>query len=163
MDKGRRAAHNGREGSSGRGQPILRGTRRADGGAHMGSSSTLLLVATGLIAGILSGFFGIGGGVIVVPALIYIVGFSQHKATGTSLAVLLPPIGLAAVLEYYRHGNVDLHAALIIALTAFLGAWLGAILANRLPGPVLRLCFGVFVVLMGFYLIWGALKRLGWI
>lgn len=122
-----------------------------------------LLLAIGLIAGILSGIFGIGGGVIIVPALIYILGFSQHKATGTSLAVLLPPIGFAAVLEYYHHDNVDLHAALIIALTSIVGAWLGAVLANKLAGPVLRLCFGIFIVIMGFYLIYGAAKRLGWI
>jgi uncharacterized membrane protein YfcA len=127
------------------------------------SSSFLLLLAVGLLAGILSGFFGIGGGVIIVPALIYLMGFSQHKATGTSLAVLLPPIGLMAVLEYYHHDNVDLRAALVIALAALLGAWIGAVVANKLPGPVLRLCFGVFVVLMGFYLVYGAVKRLGWL
>jgi uncharacterized protein len=122
---------------------------------------TLLII--GLIAGILSGIFGIGGGVIIVPALIYLLGFSQHKATGTSLAVLLPPIGLAAVLEYYNHGNVDLRAAAVIAVASMLGAWVGAVAANRLSGPTLRLCFGTFVVIMGFYLIYGACKRLGWL
>jgi len=127
------------------------------------SGTLLILLATGLVAGILAGFFGIGGGVIIVPALIYILGFSQHRATGTSLAVLLPPIGLAAVFEYYRHDNVDFRAAIVIAAASLVGAWLGAILANKLPGPVLRLCFGVFVVVMGFYLIWGAAKRLGWL
>ena len=129
----------------------------------MVSTSFLVLLGTGLIAGILSGFFGIGGGVIIVPVLIYFLGFSQHKATGTSLAVLLPPIGLAAVLEYYKNDNVDLHAAIVIAIASLVGAWLGAVMANKLPGPVLRLCFGVFVVLMGFYLIWGAVRRLGWV
>lgn len=122
-----------------------------------------LLLATGMVAGVLSGLFGIGGGVIIVPALIYILGFSQHRATGTSLAVLLPPVGLAAVLEYYRHQNVDLRAALVIAAAALVGGWLGAVLANRLSGPSLRLAFGVFVVIMGFYLILGAMRRLGWI
>ncbi len=127
------------------------------------SSSFIVLLLIGLLAGILSGIFGIGGGVIIVPALIYLLDFSQHKATGTSLAVLLPPIGLAAVLEYYRHSNVDLRAAIIIALAAILGAWLGAIAANRISGPILRLAFGIFVVGMGFYLIYGASKRLGWL
>jgi uncharacterized protein len=127
------------------------------------TTSIILLLVIGLAAGILSGFFGIGGGVIIVPALIYILGFTQHKATGTSLAVLLPPIGLIAVLEYYHHGNVDFRAALIIAATAIIGAWLGAVLADKLSGPVLRLAFGVFVVLLGFYLIYGACRRLGWI
>ncbi len=127
------------------------------------SSTFLLLLLIGLVAGILSGIFGIGGGIVIVPALIYLLGFSQHKATGTSLAVLLPPIGIAAVLEYYHHDNVDLSAALIIAVASILGAWLGSLFANRLSGPMLRLAFGVFVVAMGFYLIVGAVKRLGWI
>jgi len=127
------------------------------------SSTFLLLLLIGLVAGILSGIFGIGGGIVIVPALIYLLGFSQHKATGTSLAVLLPPIGIAAVLEYYQHDNVDLSAALIIAAASILGAWLGSLFASRLSGPVLRLAFGVFVVIMGVYLIHGAIKRLGWI
>jgi len=127
------------------------------------SSTFLLLLLIGLVAGILSGIFGIGGGIVIVPALIYLLGFSQHKATGTSLAVLLPPIGIAAVLEYYHQDNVDLSAALIIAVAAILGAWLGSLFASRLSGPVLRLAFGVFVVAMGIYLIVGAIKRLGWI
>lgn len=123
----------------------------------------LTLLGIGLVAGFLSGIFGIGGGIIIVPALIYVLGFSQHKATGTSLAVLLPPIGLAAVLEYYHHDSVDLRAALLIALTSIVGAWGGAVVANKLSGPVLRLAFGIFIVFVGFYLIYGALKRLGWI
>ncbi len=129
----------------------------------MAASTLVLLLLIGLGAGILAGFFGVGGGIVIVPALIYILGFSQHKATGTSLAVLLPPIGLAAVLEYYRHGYVDLKAAAIIAAASLLGAWVGAVFANKLSGPVLRLGFGIFTVLLGFYLIYGASKRLGWL
>lgn len=122
-------------------------------------ASILTLLFIGLIAGILSGFFGIGGGVVIVPSLIYFLGFSQHKATGTSLAVLLPPIGLMAVLEYYRHGDVDLRAALFVALASLIGAGVGAILANKLSGPVLKLGFGVFVVIMGCYLIHDATRN----
>jgi len=122
-----------------------------------------VLVAIGLVSGIASGVFGIGGGVLIVPALVYWVGFSQHRATGTSLAILLPPVGLGAVLEYYRNGNVDLRAALLIALAVFAGGWVGAVFANRLPGPTLRLAFGVFVTGLGLYMIHGALRRLGWI
>ncbi len=125
--------------------------------------SVLALLMVGLLAGVLSGVFGIGGGIIIVPALVYLMDFSQHKATGTSLAVLLPPIGLAAVAEYYRHGNVDLRAAAIIAVGCLGGAWLGAMVASRLSGPVLRMAFGTFVVFMGLYLIYGAAKRLGWL
>ena len=120
----------------------------------------LLLLVIGLGSGIVSGMFGIGGGVIVVPALVYLAGFSQHLAIGTSLAILLPPVGLAAVIEYYRHGHVDLKVALIVALGLFLGAWAGARYANRISGPHLRMAFGIFVVCLGIYIIYGALKRL---
>jgi uncharacterized protein len=125
--------------------------------------SYLLYVVIGLIGGVTAGLFGVGGGIVIVPALIYWAGFSQHRATGTSLAVLLPPIGLAAVLEYYRHGNVDVRAAAILALFMFIGGWFGAIIANHVKGPHLRLAFGVFTCAMGVYLIVGACKRLGWI
>jgi uncharacterized membrane protein YfcA len=107
-------------------------------------SQWLMFVLIGIFGGIASGLFGVGGGIVIVPALIYWAGFSQHKATGTSLAVLLPPIGLAATLEYYRNGNA------------------GAFLANQMKGPHLRLVFGVFVSGVGVYLVYGACKRLGW-
>jgi uncharacterized membrane protein YfcA len=123
----------------------------------------LILVFIGIVGGVSSGLFGIGGGVVIIPALIYWSGFSQHKATGTSLAVLLPPIGLAATMEYYRNGNVDLKAAMIIAASMFVSAWGGAFLANQMKGPHLRLIFGVFVLVIGLYLIYGACKRLGWL
>jgi uncharacterized membrane protein YfcA len=116
----------------------------------------------GVLGGIAAGFFGVGGGIIIVPALIYWAGFSQHMATGTSLAVLLPPIGLAAALEYYRHGNVNVWAAAILAATMFLGSWVGAYFANQMKGPQLRLIFGLFVCGLGVYLVYGACKRLGW-
>nr|WP_292432759.1 sulfite exporter TauE/SafE family protein [Methylobacter sp.] len=125
--------------------------------------SWLIFVIIGLIGGIASGFFGIGGGLVIVPALIYWAGFSQHMATGTTIAVLLPPIGLAAAFEYYRHGNVDVKAAIILAVTMFLGAWIGAYFANQMQGPQLRLIFGLFVCGIGVYLIYGTCKRLGWI
>lgn len=122
-----------------------------------------MLVLIGLVSGVAAGIFGIGGGVLVVPGLIYLLGFSQHRATGTSLAVLLPPVGLAAMLEYYRHGDVDLRAAFIVAALMFVGSWGGAIFAERLSGPYLRLTFGLFIVVLGISLVFGALRRLGWI
>lgn len=127
------------------------------------ATSWLTFVQIGILGGLFAGFFGVGGGIVIVPALIYWAKFSHHKATGTSLAVLLPPIGLAATIEYYRHGNVDVRAALILAVTMFLGAGIGAYFANRISGPHLRLLFGVFVLGMGVYLIYGACRRLGWI
>ncbi len=124
---------------------------------------TIRYIIIGLAAGIAAGFFGIGGGILVVPGLIYWAGFNQHRATGTSLAVLLPPIGIAAAIEYYRNGNVDVRAAIFIAIAMMLGGGVGAYLANRLPGPWLRLGFGVFVVFLGIYLVYGALRRLGFL
>ena len=110
---------------------------------------------------------GVGGtgvvGVLMMPCLIYLAGFSQHRATGTSLAVLLPPIGLAAAWEYYRHGDVDVRAALVLAVFVFCGGWIGAVLASRISGPYLRLAFGVFTVVLGVSLVVGALRRLAWI
>jgi uncharacterized membrane protein YfcA len=122
-----------------------------------------LLLLIGLLGGVAGGFFGVGGGIVIVPALIYWAGFSQHKATGTSLAVLLPPIGLAAAFEYYRQGNVDVRAALLVAAGMFVGGWFGARFANAMRGPHLRLLFGLFVCVMGVYLVHGACKRLGWL
>ena len=122
----------------------------------------LMFVIIGILGGVSAGLFGIGGGIVIVPALIYWAGFSQHMATGTSLAVLLPPIGLAAVLEYHRHGNINVRAAVILAVTMFLGSWLGACFANHIEGGHLRLMFGLFVCGLGVYLVYGACKRLGW-
>ena len=121
----------------------------------------LTLVIIGILGGVAAGIFGIGGGIIIVPALIYWAGFSQHMATGTSLAMLLPPIGFAAAFEYYRHGNVDVRAAVILAVTMFIGSWLGAYFANQLKGPYLRLIFGLFICALGVYLVYGAYRRLG--
>jgi Predicted permeases len=124
---------------------------------------TVLYIVIGLAAGVLSGIFGIGGGVVIVPALIYFGGFTQHRATGTSLAVLLPPIGIGAMWEYYRHDNVNVPAAMVIAAAVFAGGWLGAMVANRVSGPYLRLAFSIFVVSLGIYLLFGAFRRLNWI
>ena len=125
--------------------------------------SWVMFLLIGAIAGVASGLFGVGGGVVLVPALVYWAGFNQHMATGTSLAVLLPPIGLAATLEYYRHGNVDIRAALLLAAGVFAGAFVGAYFANRISGPHLRLSFGVFLTGLGVYLVRGAFVRLGWL
>lgn len=125
---------------------------------HLPTPALLLLI--GLFAGIAAGLFGIGGGVLIIPALVYLVGYSQHTAVGTSLAILLPPVGLAAVLEYYRHGHVNLKAAMIVAAALFVGGWLGAILANHLSGFHLKLAFGMFVTGIGIYIMVGALRQL---
>jgi len=127
----------------------------------MTDSLIVLMLSIGLFSGIASGIFGIGGGIIIVPALMYLARFSQHAAIGTSLAILLPPIGLMAVLEYYRNGNVDLKAAVLVAIAFMVGGWIGAHLANQLiSSGVLKLLFGIFVLGIGVYLIFDALKSI---
>lgn len=110
-----------------------------------------ILILIGLGAGMSSGLFGIGGGVLIVPALVYFLDFPFHRAIGTSLAVLLPPIGAAAVYAYYRVGQIDWRAAVILAVTIFVGAWLGAKVANHLSENWLRNMFGVFLIVLGCY------------
>ncbi len=110
-----------------------------------------ILILIGLSAGMSSGLFGIGGGVLIVPALVYLLDFPMHRAIGTSLAVLLPPIGAAAVYAYYRAGHIDWQAAVILAGTVFIGAWLGAMVATSLNENWLRNLFGVFLIALGCY------------
>jgi uncharacterized membrane protein YfcA len=122
-----------------------------------------LYLIIGVLAGIAAGMFGVGGGIVIVPALVYFAGFTQHKATGTSLAILLPPIGLLATLEYYRHGNVDLRAAAVIAIAMVAGGWCGAFAAHKVSGPHLRFVFGAFLLCASIYMMHGAAKKLGWL
>ena len=96
------------------------------------------LVLLGVIAGICSGLIGIGGGVIIVPALVFVFGWSQHHAQGTTLALLVPPIGLPAAWTYYRHRDTDLRIAVLIGMGFFLGGFLGAKIATSLPNAMLE-------------------------
>ncbi len=119
----------------------------------------IYLALIGLTAGVLSGLFGIGGGVLIVPALMYGLGFSQSLATGTSLAILLPPVGIAAVIVYYRHGAVDLKAAMVTAVMVMLGSWLGAKFAVGIDPVMMKVFFGVFLIVLGIYMIFDALRQ----
>lgn len=106
----------------------------------------LLFLAIGFVVGTLSGALGIGGGVLLVPALIWLCRFEPAKAAGTSLAVLVPPIGLPAAWKYYAERRMDLDAALWIALAFACGAYFGASIIHKLPEQVLRLGFGLIMV-----------------
>ena len=107
----------------------------------------------GILSGILSGLIGIGGGVFIIPALIYLFGFSQHQAQGTTLAVLLPPISLLSVIVYYKHGNVNLLAAAFICIGFFLGGYYGANFANALHPYVLKKIFGAILLALSLQMI----------
>src|SRR4030042_701721 len=108
----------------------------------------LFYLLLGLAAGITSGLIGIGGGTIIVPALVFLFGLSQHQAQGTTLALLVPPIGLLAAWTYYKEGYVDLRIASLICLGFFLGGLLGAKLATGLSNSVLEKLFGTALLLM---------------
>ncbi|MCU0848324.1 MAG: TSUP family transporter [Spirochaetes bacterium] len=99
-------------------------------------------IILGLAAGTLSGLIGIGGGVIIVPALLFIFGFSQHQAQGTTLALMEPPIGILAAWTYYRQGFVDMRVAVLICLGFLLGGLIGSKLAVRIPNILLERIFG---------------------
>ena len=112
--------------------------------------------AIGISAGILSGLFGIGGGVVIVPALLLVSRMVPEKATGTSLAALLLPVGALGAWHYYRNNYVDLRAAIMIALGLFFGAWLGAQIALKLPAKDLQRAFAVFLVFVAGHLFFTA-------
>jgi uncharacterized membrane protein YfcA len=101
----------------------------------------------GVIAGVLSGLVGIGGGTIIVPALVYFFSMDQKTAQGTSLAVLLPPTGLLAFLEYYRAGRADIKVGAAIVVGLLLGGWLGGDFAQQLPQETLRKIFAVLLLI----------------
>lgn len=109
----------------------------------------VLYLIVGLIAGTLSGAFGIGGGAIMVPLLVLWFGLTQHQAQGTALAVMLTPVFILAVMRYYAAGNVNVQMALFIACGFVIGALLGAHLIQGLPEATLKRAFGVFLILMG--------------
>lgn len=106
----------------------------------------------GAIAGILSGLFGIGGGIIVVPALVVLLGFSQHKAQGTSLAALVLPVGILGVIAYWKEKHVDLTAGMAIAIGLFATAPLGAKIAQNFDPLLMRKVFSLFLVVVAVYL-----------
>lgn len=108
----------------------------------------MLGVLVGLIGGTLSGLTGLGGGFIMVPLLVYLFGMSQHSAQGTSLAVLLPPLGLLAFMQYYRNGHVDVRIAVLVALGFFFGGYVGGYAAQLIPGPLLRKGFAIVMALI---------------
>jgi uncharacterized membrane protein YfcA len=105
------------------------------------------LLFLGLLAGILSGLLGIGGGILIIPALVFVVGLTQRQAQGTTLALMVPPIGLLADWTYYKQGHVDLKIAGLICLGFFFGGLLGAKLAGVVSATMLKKLFGVALLI----------------
>jgi len=122
---------------------------------NMDVSTLAILVVAGLIAGFAGGVMGVGGGVIVIPVLIYIFGFSQHSAQGTSLAFMLLPIGIFAAINYHKAGYVNWKFALVLALTFMIGSYFGSKWAVNLPAITMRRIFAVFIILVGLKMLIG--------
>src|SRR2546426_29254 len=118
----------------------------------------IIILLLGLAVGVLVGLLGIGGGVVLVPALVYLLHMDQHLAQGTSLFILLPPIGLGALREYWKQGQVDLRAGLWCALGMLVGAYAGSLIALPMPSRNLKGLFGCFLMLAAL-LLWKKTQR----
>src|SRR5690349_23374288 len=115
----------------------------------------LAYLVLGLVVGVLSGIVGIGGGILIVPALTGLFHMSQHKAQGTSLGALLAPIGALAFWEYYKAGNADLKAALLIGLGFIIGGYFGGLWAQHIPEVALHRIFGTLLAIIGIRMLFG--------
>lgn len=114
----------------------------------MSASTLIIIIIIGVITGVTAGMLGIGGAIIMIPALVFFLGFSQQMAQGTSLAVMLPPIGIFATYNYWKAGQVDFRIAMILAVTFIVGSYFGSKLALNIPQPVLKKIFGVLLLLV---------------
>jgi len=121
----------------------------------MNIETVVLLIIVGLAAGVLSGMVGVGGGIIVVPALVIFLGFSQHQAQGTSLGLLLLPVGILAVMNYYNKGYIDIKVVAIMSIAFVLGGWLGSKLSLSLPQDTVKKIFAIV-------LFYTAFRMMGW-
>lgn len=118
----------------------------------MDTNTLIILVSIGMLAGILSGFVGVGGGILIVPALVYFLGLTQHQAQGTSLFILLLPVGIFAVMNYWKTGNVNWKFGLIIACTFLIGGYIGSKLALKLSPALVKFIFGIIMAYASFRL-----------
>lgn len=119
-------------------------------------TSVLLLILIGVLAGVMSGFVGIGGGLVIVPGLVYLLGFTQMQAQGTSLAVLLLPVGILAVWNYHKAGTIDISAALLIACAFVIGGYIGSKYALKLPEYKVKFVFGLFMLYVALRMVYSA-------
>tara|TARA_B100000768_G_scaffold144003_1_gene136351 strand:+ start:1104 stop:1472 length:369 start_codon:yes stop_codon:yes gene_type:complete len=110
-------------------------------------STFIILIIIGLLAGILSGLVGVGGGILMIPLLIIFLGLTQHQAQGTALFAMLPPIGILAAINYYKEGFVKWEYAIIIAFTFVIGGYLGSKLSLSLPPQLVRRIFGIIMLI----------------
>jgi len=127
---------------------------------HMSFTTLLFLALIGLLAGIISGFVGIGGGMIMVPAMIYFFQYNQFQAQGTSLAVLMMPVGIFAVINYHQAGHIQFIPVFAIALGFVVGAFLGSKWVLGMDIQKVKLVFGLFMLLMSVKISWDAYSKI---
>jgi len=114
----------------------------------MSISMIVILIVVGIITGVMAGMLGIGGAIIMIPALVFLLGISQQTAQGTSLAVMLPPVGIIAAYNYYKAGQVNIKFAIILAVFFLVGSYFGSKLALTIPQNALKKIFGVLLLLV---------------
>ena len=114
----------------------------------MDTLTLILLTIIGLIVGFFGGMFGVGGGILLIPALVYIIGMEQHSAQGTSVAIMLPPIGILAAYNYYKAGHVNVKYTIIIAITFIIGSYFGSKAAVNIPDEISKKVFAVIMFLI---------------
>jgi hypothetical protein len=114
----------------------------------MSTSMILILIVIGIITGVMAGMLGIGGAIIMIPSLVFLLGISQQTAQGTSLAVMLPPVGIIAAYNYYKAGQVNIKFAIILAVFFLAGSYFGSKLALTLPQAALKKIFGILLLLV---------------
>lgn len=114
----------------------------------MSTSVLLILILIGIATGIMAGMLGIGGAIIMIPALVFLLGLSQQTAQGTSLAVMLPPIGILAAFNYYKAGQVNIKFALILAAAFIIGSYFGSKFALNIPQTLLKKIFGILLLIV---------------
>jgi uncharacterized membrane protein YfcA len=119
----------------------------------MTTQTIFILITIGLLAGVLSGFVGVGGGIVIVPGLVYMLGFTQHQAQGTSLFILSMPVVILATMNYWKTGNVNWKFGLIIAATFVLGGFIGSKLALKMSPGLVKFLFGILMAYVSFRLI----------
>ena len=126
----------------------------------MDSQTLLILIAIGILAGVLSGFVGVGGGVIIVPALIYVLGMTQLQAQGTSLFILLLPVGILAVHNYYKSDQINWKFGIIVSIAFVLGGYFGSRFALKINPSIVRIIFGVIMALVSIKMITSGINTL---
>ncbi|MEO6489363.1 MAG: sulfite exporter TauE/SafE family protein [Ferruginibacter sp.] len=126
---------------------------------NMDIQTIIILILVGIAAGMLSGLVGVGGGIIIVPALVFLLGFSQKMAQGTSLGILLLPVGILAVIQYYKQGYIDVRVVLVISAAFIFGSYFGSRIALTLSQETIKKIFAIFMIIIAIKLLFFDKKK----